>query len=629
MIEYDDFVLQIGPPIDGFHSVTVIKSSAGKGGTGRFPASWLAPGAQPAGEGTSQRGVAATATRDVQIDDSEGIPPPAELGRRLFDALFTDQIASLFQQSYGKASARGRRLRIRLQLNVENASIAPLATIPWELMYRHDRREFLVLSADTTLVRSLDVPTGEWDVPEITGPIRVLFVMANPRGDLNLKAERAEIEARLALDQQRDQPAGATPNLRPIVAEFLEDATFAALEDRLRDSDYHIIHFMGHGAFDERQQGHLLFHDGMRSGADLAEVLRRERMTRLVTLNACRTAEGSANADADPFAGVAAALVMAGVPAVVAMQFPVSDTAAIAFSARLYSELGRGEPLEDAVDSGRRRIKALAPDQREWATPVLFLSGAPPFRELVFNVPTEVRPLAPPVPSPIPPPPQPRSPFRTLVIGAVLGMLALVIAFIVFAVSIADETPDGAVTAPSSDTAPTTATDAAPDLREPAQPDNSAAPLDEEQVRTLQAQAEQHPDDPDPRTQLGMLYFNARRYPQAVSWHEQALALRPNDPDVSTNLGMAYGAAGQADRALEQFKHSLSLNDKHTRTLLQVGFVYAFSKDDLPSAQRAWDQLLTINPNGIDAQWVRHYRTMLAGALPPGATPAGPTADVR
>ena len=310
---------------------------------------------------------------------------------------------------------------MRVQLNVENASIAPLATIPWELMYRHDKREFLVLSADTTLVRSLDVPTGDWDLPAITGPVRVLFVMANPRGDLDLKAERTEIEKRLALDQQRDQPAGATPNLRPIVAEFLEDATFAGLEDRLRDSDYHIIHFMGHGAFDDRNQGHLLFHDGMRSGADLGEVLRREKMTRLVTLNACRTAEGSADAGADPFAGVAAALVMAGVPAVVAMQFPVSDTAAIAFSARLYSELGRGEPLEEAVDSGRRRIKALAPDQREWATPVLFMSDTPPFRELVFNAPTEVRPVPPPAPGPIPPPPPPRTPVRTMVIGAVAG----------------------------------------------------------------------------------------------------------------------------------------------------------------------------------------------------------------
>jgi formylglycine-generating enzyme len=388
--EYDDFVIQIGPPgVDGHHSVIVIKSPAGKGGRGRLPASLLDPSSPVAGTGTRERSTDGATTRAVNFGNVE-VKPLDEVGRELFDALFAEEIASLFQQSYGKVLAKGRRLRIRLQLNVEDASIAPVATLPWELMYRHDRREFLVLSADTTLVRSLDVPIGAYDPPAITGPVRVLFVMANPRGDLDLHAERAEIEKQLAEDL-RELPANEASERREIVAEFLEDATFATLEDRLRNKDYHIIHFMGHGAFDEQHQGQLLFHDGtLRSGADLGELLKRERMTRLVTLNACRTAEGSGKAGADPFAGVAAALVMAGVPAVVAMQFPITDAAAIAFSARLYSALGRGEPLEEAVDLGRRRIKALARDQREWATPVLFVGDTTPFRELVSKTPTAV-----------------------------------------------------------------------------------------------------------------------------------------------------------------------------------------------------------------------------------------------
>jgi hypothetical protein len=218
--------------------------------------------------------------------------------------------------------------------------------------------------------------------------------------------------------------------------------------------------------------------------------LKRERTTRLVTLNACRTAEGSAEAGADPFAGVASALVMAGVPAVVAMQFPVSDMAAIAFSARLYSALARGEPLEEAVDSGRMRIKALAPDQREWATPVLFLGDTTPFQELVD------KPSAPSVPQHMPAaatapmaaqsatapatPPQPVVPgppaqspapaarasamstVRRVVVGALALIGALVVALMVF-------TPDDSATVPPEDAPVETAPPATSQPAEPAQ----------------------------------------------------------------------------------------------------------------------------------------------------------------
>jgi hypothetical protein len=193
--------------------------------------------------------------------------------------------------------------------------------------------------------------------------------MSNPKGDLNLGNERAAIE-RLLGEEKSTHKAGAAPALQ---AEFLEDATFSALEALLYRNDYQIVHFMGHGAVSATGEGQLLFHDGLRSGRDLGELLKCERTTRLVTLNACNTAGTTERDDADPFAGVATALVMAGVPAVIAMQFRVSDIAAIAFAARLYSDIGRGRSIEASVDSGRRRVKAMNADQHEWATPVLYL----------------------------------------------------------------------------------------------------------------------------------------------------------------------------------------------------------------------------------------------------------------
>jgi hypothetical protein len=427
MIEYDDFVIQIGPPSDGFHTVTVLQSPAGSGGRGRFPVEWhsLTDGA-----GATMAPPSPPGTDRSFRPERRAVPDPATIGQQLYEALFTGEIESLFEQSLGTTLATGRRLRVRLQLNVEHDRIAPLATIPWELMYRRRMREHLVLSPQTTLVRSLDVPVGAYPAKPITESTRVLFVMANPKGDLNLAAERAEIEAQLS----REAPTRPSRHRATIVPHFLENATFAALEELLRDEDFHIIHFMGHGEFDASRQGQLLFQDGPRSGRDLGDVLRRERTTRLVTLNACRTGEGSGDVDADPFAGVATALMMAGVPAVVAMQFPVSDKAAIAFSARLYAALGGGDPLEEAVDSGRMRIKAMAAGQREWATPVLFLRDTAP--TLVFNVPALdpvpqtlaapllASPAAPPAAAAAPPP-RHTSQVKTIALGAVLGGIGL------------------------------------------------------------------------------------------------------------------------------------------------------------------------------------------------------------
>jgi hypothetical protein len=384
MIEYDDFVIQIAPSADGEYTVTVIKSPAGKGGVGKLPES-LIELTLGGGAVAAARGIAAPA--GVALPKP---PEPKQTGGRLFDALFSKGVSDLFQQSYGTSTGQGRRLRVRLQLNVDDPSVGRLAALPWELLYQQSRDTFLVRSSDVTVVRELDVAISGYQLQDVTGPLRVLFVMSNPRGDLKLTDERDAIEQQLAEDLRTGE------NRRQLVPEFLESATFGALEELLRTQDYHIIHFMGHGDLDAHGEGHLLFHDGARSGRDFGDLLKREKNTRLVTLNACQTAAGSTVAGVNPFAGVAQALVKAGVPAVIAMQVPVSDKAAIAFSARLYSELGRGAPIEEAVDSGRMRLHALAEDG-EWATPVLLLRDVVPFPPVAASAPAASAAAAPAV----------------------------------------------------------------------------------------------------------------------------------------------------------------------------------------------------------------------------------------
>ena len=75
------------------------------------------------------------------------------------------------------------------------------------------------------------------------------------------------------------------------------------------------------------------------------------------------------------FSSTAAVLVRGGISAVAAMQYEISDRAAIAFSRGFYGALARGRAVDDAVSSGRVAIVGLSGRTLEWVTPVLYLRG--------------------------------------------------------------------------------------------------------------------------------------------------------------------------------------------------------------------------------------------------------------
>jgi WD40 repeat protein len=91
-----------------------------------------------------------------------------------------------------------------------------------------------------------------------------------------------------------------------------------------------------------------------------------------VVLNSC---SGAAAGVTDLFSGTAAALVRGGVSAVAAMQYEISDPAAVAFARGFYAAIARGRGVDNAVSSGRVAILGLSDQTLEWVTPVLYLRG--------------------------------------------------------------------------------------------------------------------------------------------------------------------------------------------------------------------------------------------------------------
>lgn len=157
----------------------------------------------------------------------------------------------------------------------------------------------------------------------------------------------------------------------------------------------------------------------------------------------------------------------------------------------------------------------------------------------------------------------------------------------------------------------------------PAEGRQPPPPLDEARLKTLVASAASEPSNPAPRVQLGNLYFDAERYTDAVQWYEDALRLQPNDANVSTDLGVAYYYTNQPDKAIGRFEQSLAIDPKHTKTMLNMGIVKAFGKQDLAGASAAWQQVIATAPDSPEAQAARKALEGLQQAHPGGGPSSG------
>jgi len=282
-----------------------------------------------------------------------------ELGRDLFEVLFPGDVRRLYDTA--RALRRGGALDV-----VFTSMLDWVADKPWELAFDPARREFLA-TASVNLVRNAFSAVPAEAPGRGRGRLRLLAVVSRPRGasPLDSRTETADLRQAFA-DLAK---AGRAE------VEILDRATPGRLQRRLAAGGVDVLHFVGHGAYDEAaREGSLLLEDERGRERPLgAEALRQVlcgRGLRLVFLNACETGRGGR---VEWNRGLAPALVAAGLPAVVANQYPVLDTAATAFAGELYAQLAAGRALGDAAREARVAVsRDLGPAALDWAVPVVF-----------------------------------------------------------------------------------------------------------------------------------------------------------------------------------------------------------------------------------------------------------------
>jgi hypothetical protein len=284
------------------------------------------------------------------------------VGTQLFDALFSGPVMGTYRASTGVALQQGQPLRVVLRLNAPQ-----LAALPWEAMFDSETQTYVCRREP--LVRHVPAPYTPAPL-EVTPPLRLLGLVASPRGlpALDVSAE-----------QQRLSEALAVPIAEGLIeVHWIPQATWEAVHEELLSGAWHVVHFIGHGDYDAAcDQGRIVLEgsDGRANPVEatrLADLLNEAHpIPRLVVLNSCSSGE---EASRDLLSGTAATLVHGGIGAVAAMQFAVSDPAAIAFSRGFYTAIAHGHSVDDAIRSGRIAILG-APHTLEWVTPVLYVRG--------------------------------------------------------------------------------------------------------------------------------------------------------------------------------------------------------------------------------------------------------------
>jgi formylglycine-generating enzyme required for sulfatase activity len=287
-----------------------------------------------------------------------------DFGQELFNSLFNADVRSLFFESKRIAGSQGKFLRVRLRI------LDPqLAALPWEYLFDARQNEYLCLAHSTPLIRYLEVAQPPQPLT-IAPPLRILAMIASPSDTtpLNAAVEKERLERALA--------ALIADGLVELT--WLSGQTWRDLHRAMRPNQgpWHVFHFVGHGGFDaQRDEGLLVFADqagrsDLRTATDVARLLSGQPTLRLALLNAC---EGAYASQSDIFASTAATLVQQGIPAVIAMQYEITDHAAIEFSAQFYDALTAGLPVDSAVTDARRAVALAINNTLEWGIPVLFM----------------------------------------------------------------------------------------------------------------------------------------------------------------------------------------------------------------------------------------------------------------
>ena len=132
----------------------------------------------------------------------------------------------------------------------------------------------------------------------------------------------------------------------------------------------------------------------------------------------------------------------------------------------------------------------------------------------------------------------------------------------------------------------------------PAAPAGGASgPMEQvrQQLEMLKKQVEQNPNDFNALVQLGNMYMDVSKFPQAIDYFKRALAVR-EEPSVRTDLGICYKQSGQMENARDAFRKVASEQPDQWQAIYNLAIVDGEMKD-YADARAQLAKLKQMRPN--------------------------------
>ncbi|HSM54525.1 MAG TPA: CHAT domain-containing protein [Candidatus Sulfomarinibacteraceae bacterium] len=294
-----------------------------------------------------------------------------QLGEALFKTLFDKELRTHFLERYHKVvhGSKGNLLRLELEFNEANAP--ELVALPWEFMRAPSNNQItgaLWLATAPRLIlartRGLWLPADNLALaPDET--LKIGVAVADPEGLGKVKYKKLWAELQnLAGEHDRIE-------LLPLAHPATRDSI-----DELLGHKPHIFHFIGHGRLEKsngREFGEIAIvrepHLPRWIDAEQFSTFLNRHRPKIVVLQACK---GAAGASGEAFVSVASQIVRQNIPAVIAMQYEVSNATARRFARRFYRRLAEGKPVDEAVQEGRNTISDFH-ESLDFSIPVLYM----------------------------------------------------------------------------------------------------------------------------------------------------------------------------------------------------------------------------------------------------------------
>jgi len=303
-------------------------------------------------------------SRDMRIQD------PAEVVEAIGNRLWERTVG---MPNAVDAAARLKKLlasgRTRLTISSDTDQVIDL---PWECLRIPEPRVTAGLTTKMSVVRRVETQ-GSISRHSLSSPLRVLAVHAEP---VELPLPGARQELRLLRESLAEAQQQGVASLMTI-----ENATISDLRDNLQRFRPHVLHYTGHGGFDQTGAAALILTDAdrqpaMLSADQLAADLKGTGVA-LAVLNGCHTGVNPSAGNANR--GICQSLLRDGVAVAVATVRAVTDNGGLRFAQELYQALIYGYPLEACMAEARKGVFMQGWDWSAWAT---FASSSAALEEL-------------------------------------------------------------------------------------------------------------------------------------------------------------------------------------------------------------------------------------------------------